>query len=56
MNLVPQQLTKKAMKNETVTISTKQTYETPELSIFGHIENLTQGGGTPNQADGTAST
>lgn len=44
------------MKNETVNISTKQTYETPELSVFGHIENLTQGGGTPNQADVVVST
>lgn len=44
------------MKNETVTTSSKQTYETPELSIFGQIETLTQGTNTPTSSDGVAST
>ena len=42
------------MKNETVTPSNKQTYESPELSVFGRIEDLTQGAGT-TASDNTAS-
>lgn len=31
------------MKTETATAPTKQTYETPELSTFGKLENVTKG-------------
>lgn len=43
------------MKNETVTASNKQTYETPELSVFGQIEDLTQGAGGVASGDAEGS-
>lgn len=44
------------MKNETVTASNKQAYETPELSIFGKLQDLTLGGAENLAADTGAST
>ncbi|NBR87060.1 MAG: lasso RiPP family leader peptide-containing protein [Verrucomicrobia bacterium] len=41
------------MKTET---ATKQAYETPELSLFGTVEDLTQGGTAGAVGDGTTST
>lgn len=42
------------MKNENLTASTKQAYVTPELSIFGKLEDVTMGGGQNIAADGGA--
>ena len=44
------------MKNETVTPSTKQSYETPELAIFGKLEDLTLGNAANVAADTGVST
>ena len=44
------------MKNETVTTSTKQTSETPELATFGKFEDLTLGNGANVAADTGVST
>lgn len=44
------------MNIEITLVPAKQVYEAPELSTLGKLEELTNGGGTPNVADVVVST